>query len=658
MIKKYFRKNLSISSALFSLLIAAEFAVSFYFIKIYNGDYYLTWDKYVPLCAAVTLGLFISGICGGKKGPILSIICTILLSVSAYFLPKAGDYYKNNVVYDVPDTKSEVYSGKRVLLLVPHQDDEINVLGGVIEEYTKYGSEVFVAFSTNGDYHGQEELRFQEVEQVLGPLGVDKDHIIALGYGDNWQDGHLYDAEPDEPKVSHIGKTRTYGVGNFSAFDEDKLYTKNNFEEDIKNLILKYLPDIIFCVDLDSHLDHKALSMTFEKVMGQILAQTDYRPEVMKGFAYTTGWYAPEDYSDNVNVTSTEKPWDTEYMQENNIYLWKDRTRLPIRAESLARDIEMSPLYIAFTRYLTQASYLFAPGVINSDKVAWQRETGSLCYRAEITASSGEAEKLNDFMLIDSKNISDPKAFTDGTWIPDKDDTEKKIRIRFESPEDIQRIKFYDNPSLEDNIQEIEISFDDGTTMLFGPLMENGSETVLALEKENVSSVELKISHAYGDDAGLTEVEIFDKEKTNPFPFIKLIDEENNFSYDYLTELTELSFGIYSLEELEPLDRENYNISIDNKKCSAYMEDGKIKLVCPDGERCLLTVEHKESGLKDGVTVRNLNNIQKKLTELSKEHYLKQEALVKEQNFRFGKVLSKNPLGGVFEMFRATLIGY
>jgi probable selenium-dependent hydroxylase accessory protein YqeC len=72
-----------------------------------------------------------------------------------------------------------VTSGKKVMLQVPHQDDDFNVLGGVIEEYVKYGSEATVVFSTNGDYNGLAETRFREAQNALGHIGIPKDHPVV-----------------------------------------------------------------------------------------------------------------------------------------------------------------------------------------------------------------------------------------------------------------------------------------------------------------------------------------------------------------------------------------------------------------------------------------------------------------------------------------------
>lgn len=80
------------------------------------------------------------------------------------------------------------YAGKRVLVLAPHQDDELNIAGSSIQNFVNAGAEVFVAFSTNGDgyfsiFNFTAEGRLSEAVNSLRVLGVDKEHIIVMGYG-------------------------------------------------------------------------------------------------------------------------------------------------------------------------------------------------------------------------------------------------------------------------------------------------------------------------------------------------------------------------------------------------------------------------------------------------------------------------------------------
>lgn len=59
---------------------------------------------------------------------------------------------------------------QKVLLIVPHQDDEINVLGGIFEEFIKYGSTVHIVYAiTNGTIQG---FRYTEALNLCKHIGI------------------------------------------------------------------------------------------------------------------------------------------------------------------------------------------------------------------------------------------------------------------------------------------------------------------------------------------------------------------------------------------------------------------------------------------------------------------------------------------------------
>lgn len=646
--------------ALLSLIISIEVFFPVYYIKIFNGDYYLAPDKTYLMIAVFTVLLFALHIFARMKIKaflaILLFVPLVWISIVIYYLSAYSFFAKHD--YAVSDSKAELYSGKKVMLLVPHQDDEINLLGGVIEEYVNYGSEIWVVFSTNGDYYGQQELRFAEAKEVLGLFGVDSEHIIFLGYGDQWKGKHIYNSAPDELKTSFFGRTETYGNGSINVFRPGREYTYNNFHDDVKDVVLEYRPDIIFCVDYDSHQDHRALSLVFERVMGEILSEGTYRPTVMKGFAYSTAWFAPEDFCDDQFLLSTVNKFDTEYSQENNIYLWSERTRLPVCPDSLSYCMEFSRIYDALLCYKSQGAMLYADSVINSDKVFWERETGSLCYDADVLTSSGNASLLNNFMLTDSTDILSSALPFDGTWIPDADDEEKSVRISFKDERDIYRLCLYDNPSIEDNVLNARIRFDDGSVYETGPLLANGSATELCCEKENVREFVVTITDYEGSKAGLTEIEAYAQPRKEPFSFLKLVNEKGDFVYDYRLSEEDVEFSIYSMGLSGDLTEDSYSLSCDNKKCSARIEDRKIKLNCPVGQSCTLTLSHRETGISDSISVHNFSEAMEKRWDLSWDLTEKYKNNLAEQCYRFGRIIDDGFFGSCFHMLRANIFNF
>lgn len=74
----------------------------------------------------------------------------------------------------------------KVLIIAPHQDDEVLAAGGLIQKCVKLGHAVTVLFVTNGDYHGPQiaRLRYFESYAALAKLGLTEHDLCYLGFGD------------------------------------------------------------------------------------------------------------------------------------------------------------------------------------------------------------------------------------------------------------------------------------------------------------------------------------------------------------------------------------------------------------------------------------------------------------------------------------------
>ena len=111
------------------------------------------------------------------------------------------------------------YFRQDVLVLVPHQDDELNVGAATIRSHVDAGAHVTVVFSTNGDYSATAEERLAEATEAARLLGVQE--ILTLGYGDSPNGtASIYDSE--DVVVSAAGHSQTYGTAAImvSRFEE------------------------------------------------------------------------------------------------------------------------------------------------------------------------------------------------------------------------------------------------------------------------------------------------------------------------------------------------------------------------------------------------------------------------------------------------------
>lgn len=604
---KYVKNRIGLSAVLFSVVLALELAVIGDTVCVFFGRA-LSVPKFGAMLAVLFLGILLVPFFTQKIRKTAAAVIAAVVGLPLILAALCWHGVSESVVYTGVDTgKTRLYADKTVMLLVPHQDDDINVLGGVMEEYVKYGSEVYVVFSTNGDYYGLADTRFQEALNALGNIGIGEDHVIFLGYGDQWnpEGPHLYNGEPGGVVTSHYGRTETYGTAAHAAYREGNAYTIDQFLTDIEDVILEYRPDVICCVDYDYNIDHRALSLSFEKVMGRILReQADYRPQVFKGYAYNTAWEAENDFYGE-NLLSTQNVFAKPYSQTPAVYRWEERVRLPVNGEALSRSVISARMNDTLSMYASQGAELYGPRIFNSDKVFWQRYTTSLCASAEIRTSSGSAELLNDFMLLESADLLENGAQPyDGAWIPEEIDREKRVSVTFPEPRYVESIVLYDHPDPEKNVLNAVIAFADGTVLETGPLDAGGAATRIPVGKENVTSFTVALEQIRGE-AGLTEIEVFEKPPESGLSYIKLMDEGENFAYDYWIDSSGNQIFRLYVCGADAACAENYTLSCDNPVCSAVWDGDSIRVECPEGETCVITVTSADGTLSDSIFVQN-----------------------------------------------------
>lgn len=594
-----------------NLFLAVEISVFVEFLLMLSGIYLRLSHFYAGV---VILWIFLN--CTMKTSLKRSCVITFGFPLLVSLIVLAGFLSWNHLSADMnyvatDDGKASLYGDRSVMVIVPHEDDDLNIAGGILEQYRSYGSEVTVVFITNGDYYDLGHTRIDEAIRVCKYVGIEEGNVIFLGYGDQWsEDGpHIYNAEPGQMVISAAGYSSTYGTASHPAYHEDNLYTRDNLLSDIKSVILEYRPDTILCSDYDSHIDHRATTLMFERAMGEILREAPgYRPTVLKAYAYNGTWYAASDY-DTLNILSTENVFESPYDQTPQIYSWNERIRLPIAADTLSRSLVRSRAYEALSFYESQDAKLRASSVVNGDRVCWQRRTDSQLYTAELEASSGEAALLHDFMLIDSEDLRDAEHPPyDGTWIPSDNDPDRTIAVRLTSATDLYELVLYDNPSEQDNILNAIITFDNGTIIETGALQPTGMGTEIVVNQLNVESFSIRLESTEGASAGLTEVEGYTNPYVSPFSYIKLMDQYGHFAYDYITAqsgVERLRLYIFG-SALPELSEEGYSVACDNECCSAEIADGMVEVFCPPGEACNISIVYNADPIiSDSIYIQN-----------------------------------------------------
>lgn len=515
-----------------------------------------------------------------------------------------------SAAYSVPEVNRDgVFANRRVLLIVPHEDDEINVLSGVAEQYVAAGSELYVAFVTNGDSITSGETRLTEALRATALFGISEQNVLFLGYGDTGkeQTTHLYSDSSAGPYRSSAGRTKTYGIPSHPAFRASD-YTRENLIFDLKSVLQTYLPDTIYCVDYDAHPDHRATSLAFEEALGEILQQNeDYRPLVCKGFAYSTAWQAEDDfYADNLRATINAS--QTPYAGENNVYNWDERLRLPVSADTLSRLEYQTLTQRALLAHDSQNAVWQTGRILNADKVFWVRPTTSLLYRATIAASSGDASVLNDFQWIGSTNVLSGDPPFDNVWSPDRADPAPGVTIQLEKPAVLKELRLYDQPSMTDNILNARIRLNGGRTIETGPLVPNGSATIVSLSGvEAVSTIEITVLNAEGERWGLTEVEAYADPPEAGLTFAKLTDGTGNFLYDAWTNPDgTLPLRAYRYPATDAGWLTGASVVSDNPRCVVTRAGEGWSVSCPAGESGVVRLFAEENGAEmDAIRVSN-----------------------------------------------------
>lgn len=502
-----------------------------------------------------------------------------------------------------------LYTGKNVMVVVPHEDDDLNLMAGQLEQYVAAGSTVRVVFVTNGDAKGLGETRIAEALQVLGSYGIPEENVIFLAYGDQWNDDHIYYGDPDEVMVSCAGRTETYGSAQKQPFAEHT-YTREHLLEDLEQVILKYRPDTLFCNDFDTHCDHRAVSLFFEEAMGRVLKETvDYQPDVYKGFAYFQAWRGEEDFGSAVLPSAHDE--DGGNILYNPVYLWEDRVRFPVDPEGLSEKLEECRTYQALAGYASQNAVEHAARIIKSDKIFWKRRTDNPVLKAQVTVSSGDAEALHDFKISDSWQILEQEpVFDKGIWRPK--DPHKTAEVCFAEEQTISEIDLYEDSSEENHIFNAEITFSDGSVINTGPLHNKGDRTAIKFEERSVSYFKIRIVDWQGEP-GLTEIEAFHGEDSVPEGLLKVTDASGNFLYDTATDASgKMALRLYGYRDgMQPIQGslcpKDYEISLQGKGCWMKMNDEEIQVKCNAGRTAIVTVRDKQTGeLLDRIRITNL----------------------------------------------------
>lgn len=548
-----------------------------------------------------------------KKRAVLIVLMALVLAVLAVVCVYETELNKldsndgvDNSFYD------SQFKNKKVMVIVPHEDDDLLISGQVLPPMYKNGADVRVVFATNGDKRVSAYTRQSEACNALEKLGIPREKVIFLGYPDGTQ---LYVGKKAFSFSS--GWDHTYAGKGFKDYHFDRFgthakYTAENMVDDIESVVLEYRPDYILAIDFDTHTDHRGVSISFEKAMERILKkESGYTPKVLKCFGYSLAWKSkPDFYALNIKSTvmqDREKNNDPSYETDVPQYRWNNRVRLPIDKKSLSHSILRCSEYKALSEHLSQYAYCYSERIINGDSVYWNRRTDSLTYNADISVSSGDASLLNDFRLIGVGNrTAGPNVKLENCVSRfDKNDAQKTVTVKFDSPKTVSCVSLYDNFGLNSNILGGVITFSDGSKVEVPALNADGSETRVVFEpKHNITSFTFKVTE-YEGVAGLDEIEAFENADYDiGFSLIKLKNADtDDYIYNYLITPDEksLNLGVY-------LSNPNAGYTIKIIEGDSVKLEGNTLAFDDDFEKCTVRAElNGDPSTYDQITVKRLS---------------------------------------------------
>jgi len=215
-----------------------------------------------------------------------------------------------------PLTDLSLVKDDRILILIPHPDDEVIGYAGIIQAAARTGAELKVLYLTDGEHNPISlvaykkriffkdkrqafielgKVRKRESIEAMDTLGVDETRLMFLGYPDlgirpifieHWgQDNEYRDSLTGLHQVQEGGGITPNG-----------LYTGEAILNDVTWVIREFRPTKIFCSHpLDRHSDHVGLYL-FLKVALWELRDEITAPETYLCVVHYRRWPSPRGF--------------------------------------------------------------------------------------------------------------------------------------------------------------------------------------------------------------------------------------------------------------------------------------------------------------------------------------------------------------------------
>lgn len=278
-------------------------------------------------------------------------------------------------------------SSGRIVVLVPHQDDEILMCAGILKRAAKLGLDPLVVMATNGDYgcddysvgHG----RLRETLEGLKVLGIGAESVVFLGYADtgmpeedSFLAGLYRETDGGKVHVSHCSG-HTYGLPEKPEFHMEEtgshgLYTRDGWKADLDAVLKKYRPDIIFTTSgSDTHGDHSGLYHFLCEILFEWKQGGERIPDVYQGIVHSTAGDEVWPRRDEEAVSFTCPPG----LEKDCGLLWDDRVSFEVPDTMKTSDRNQNEKSLALSKHVTALkpdAVDFLYSFVKSEEIFWE----------------------------------------------------------------------------------------------------------------------------------------------------------------------------------------------------------------------------------------------------------------------------------------------
>jgi LmbE family N-acetylglucosaminyl deacetylase len=264
---------------------------------------------------------------------IITLFILTLISIGFIYFSVEENAAEESAIEESTSLKNDNNGNNKrnILIVSPHEDDETIACAGVIKTAVENGDDVRLLLVTNGDYKGKPEERIKESIAAMDRLGLKKDKIYYLGYGDWNVINELYYQKntPSNIKDSTTGNSQTFG---FPGIIDDYRYLlsgthstncRNNVLSDIESVIATFKPAQIYLPSaFEMHPDHKATALFVTEAILDIKKKEDYSPILHEYLIYKAGLPQSDHNFDLAPVPYSDVNAHTDFTSP---YLWEAR---------------------------------------------------------------------------------------------------------------------------------------------------------------------------------------------------------------------------------------------------------------------------------------------------------------------------------------------